>query len=64
MDYLLPCGWQLRFSTTRTTDAYDVDFEGGVAPDEYFDLNEANLIIGEDTMIERAKDIISGLNKL
>ena len=63
MDYLLPCGWQLRFSTTRTTDAYGADFEGGVAPDMYFDLNEANLMIGEDTMIERAKEIIDSSSK-
>lgn len=54
-DYLLPNGWLLRYSATRTTDANDVDFELGVSPDIQLNLDE-NLVLneGKDNIIERA----------
>lgn len=58
VDYTLPNGWYLRFSSTRCTNADGEDFELGVSADEYLDLNENDILNGMDTIIERAKDII------
>ena len=60
VDYILPNGWILRYSTTRATDKDGVDFELGVEPDEYLDMKEADISRGIDTLIERAKEIIDG----
>lgn len=60
IDYLLPCGWQLRLSTTRSTDAHGADFELGVEPDERHDMDIGAMGAGVDSMIERAKQIIDG----
>lgn len=60
VDYTLPNGWYLRFSTTRATDKDKVDFELGVKADEYLDLDETILLNGKDNIIERAKEIIDG----
>jgi C-terminal processing protease CtpA/Prc len=61
VDYTLPNGWYLRFSTTRATNALNEDFELGVKVDEYMDLNETDVLDGKDNLIERAKSIIDGL---
>ena len=58
VDYTLPNGWYLRYSTTRATNADEEDFELGVKPDEYLDLRELDVIKGRDNLIERAKEII------
>lgn len=60
IDYTLPNGWYLRFSATRATNALGEDFELGVAVDERLDMIEDDLLNGEDTLIERAKEIIDG----
>ena len=58
VDYTLPNGWYLRFSSTKATNASDEDFELGVKVDEYLDLNLIDVQHGKDTLIERAKEII------
>ena len=58
VDYTLPNGWYLRFSTTRATNALGEDFELGVKADEYLDLDENLALTGVDNLIERAKEII------
>ena len=58
VDYSLPNGWILRYSTTRALDARGIDFELGVKADEYLDLNEHDAAKGIDNLIERAKEII------
>ena len=60
IDYTLPNGWYLRFSTTRATNVLGEDFELGVKADEYLDLNDVDIQNGKDTLIERAKAIIDG----
>ena len=61
VDYTLPNGWYLRFSTTRATNALGEDFELGVKADEYLDLDKNLALTGKDNIIERAKAIIDGL---
>ena len=61
VDYTLPNGWYLRFSTTRATNALGEDFELGVKADEYLDLDATDVQNGKDTLIERAKEIIDGV---
>ena len=61
VDYTLPNGWYLRYSTTRATDARGVDFELGVEVDEKVDMSDVDIQNGEDTIIERAKAIIDGV---
>lgn len=61
VDYTLPNGWYLRFSTTRATNVLGEDFELGVKADEYLDLDSTDIQNGIDTMIERAKEIIDGV---
>ena len=61
VDYTLPNGWYLRFSTTRATNALGEDFELGVKADEYLDLDKDLALTGKDNLIERAKAIIDGL---
>ncbi|OYT15050.1 MAG: peptidase S41 [Bacteroidetes bacterium 4572_77] len=58
IDFTLPNGWYLRFSSTRAKNAENIDFELGVEPHEYLNLDENDEINGEDTLIERAKEII------
>lgn len=60
VDYTLPNGWYLRFSTTRATNSLGEDFESGVKADEYLDLDNDDIQNGKDTLIERAKEIIEG----
>ncbi|MCK5782344.1 MAG: S41 family peptidase [Flavobacteriales bacterium] len=60
VDYTLPNGWIMRYSTTRAMDARGVDFELGVEADEYLNLDSKDVINGKDTLIERAKEIIDG----
>lgn len=59
VDYTLPNGWYLRYSTTRATNTAGEDFELGVKPHEYMDLDESAVSFGYDNLIERAKEIIS-----
>lgn len=55
VDYTLPNGWQLRYSTTRCTDARGVDFELGVSPDIKVEQIDGDSAKGIDTLIEIAK---------
>lgn len=55
----LPNGWGVRFSACPM---YDVDMhctEGGIEPDEYVMLTDEDFLRGRDTIIERAREIIS-----
>jgi C-terminal processing protease CtpA/Prc len=58
VDFTLPNGWYLRYSTTRATNPEGVDFELGVKADEYLNLDEVGALNGKDNIIERAKEII------
>ena len=61
VDFTLPNGWYLRFSTTRATNALGEDFELGVKAQVYLDLDLIDVQNGKDTLIERAKEIIDGV---
>lgn len=50
----IPCGWGVRYSAGRMTDASDVDVEFGIDPHYYVSLSDEDLANGEDTLIEEA----------
>ena len=58
VEYTLPNGWIIRFSTSRTTDARGKDFEMGVEPDKYVSLKQEDTQNNLDTLIEEAMKII------
>jgi hypothetical protein len=47
-------GWVLRYSSTITTDAKDVNFENGVVPTIKIDMSKADSDKGKDSILERA----------
>ena len=63
-DYLLANGWRVRFSISRATNAIGEDFEIGVFPDIRRDLDLEALIIGQDSYIEEAKEIIDQRSRI
>ncbi|BAV94404.1 S41 family peptidase [Ichthyobacterium seriolicida] len=56
--YILPNGWRLRFSVTKSLDAYDYSFELGVVPHERLNMKTDNKNLYSDSIIERAKVLI------
>ena len=57
--YILPNGWRIRFSTSKSTDARGNDFEMGVEPDKYVSLKKEDVNKNIDSIIEEAFEIIN-----
>lgn len=50
----IPCGWGVRYSAGRTTDADGQDIEFGIEPHYYVELSSDDLADNRDTLIEEA----------
>ena len=57
----LPNGWTYRFSVTQTLSMKDDNFENGVPPDYFSELDDTDVLLGKDAVIEKAVELI--LNK-
>ena len=55
----LPNGWSVRFSASPMYDADGESTEFGIAPDVRVDLQQADFLRGEDTIIEAARSILA-----
>ena len=55
----LPNGWSVRFSACPMYDADGESTEFGIAPDVKVDLQQADFLRGEDTIIEAARSILA-----
>ena len=55
----LPNGWSVRFSACPMYDADGESTEFGIAPDVRVDLQQADFLRGEDTIIEAARSILA-----
>jgi hypothetical protein len=55
----LPNGWTVRFSAVPMYDAQRQSTEFGIAPDYQVNLSEEDLLRGEDTIIEFARQLLS-----
>lgn len=58
----LPNGWIVRFSASPHLDADKQHIESGIEPDVWVDMTEEDEDKGTDTIIERARLLISGTN--
>lgn len=56
----LPNGWTYRFSVTKTLSLSGENFENGVPPDFFAELNDTDVLLGEDALIEKAVELIQG----
>ena len=54
----LPIGWSVRFSACPMYDRDRQSTEFGIEPDHKTDLKQSDLLRGEDTIIERARQIL------
>ena len=54
----LPIGWSVRFSACPMFDRDKNSTEFGIDPDYRVDLSQADFLRGEDTIIERARQIL------
>ncbi len=59
----LPIGWSVRFSASPSFDARMQQIEFGIMPDIPTSLDEALALQGIDSMIEKARQILSGSSK-
>lgn len=55
----LPNGWNVRFSACPMYDRDGQSTEHGIEPDYNVSLSEADLLRGRDTIIERARELLS-----
>ena len=55
----LPNGWSVRFSACPMYDRDRHSTEGGILPDHQVALRESDLMHGEDTIIEYARELLS-----
>ncbi len=55
----LPNGWSVRFSACPMFDADKQSIEGGIDPDIAVALSDFDFLRGVDTLIERARDVLS-----
>jgi len=56
----LPIGWSVRFSACPMYDKDKRSTEFGIAPDHKVSLTQADLLDGKDTIIEFARQLLSG----
>lgn len=56
----LPNGWTYRVSVTQTLSMQGKNFENGVPPDYFSELNANDLTLGNDAVIDKAVSIILG----
>ena len=56
----LPIGWSVRFSASPSFDAQMQHIEFGIEPDKYAALDESLAAQGIDSMIEEARQMLSG----
>ncbi len=53
----LPNGWLLRLSVTQLLDLNQQQIEGGIEPDIYVELTDADIEKGKDTILEFALEM-------
>ena len=58
----LPNGWTYRFSVSKTLSLDGKNYENGVPPDFFAELDEIDALLGEDAVIEKAIEKILGNN--
>lgn len=54
----LPNGWTYRFSVSKTLSLKNENFENGVPPDIFSQLNETDVLLGKDAVIDKAIETI------
>ncbi len=54
----LPNGWTYRFSVTQTLSLNNENFENGVPPDVFSELNETDVLLGKDAVIDKAIELM------
>lgn len=54
----LPNGWTYRISVTKTLSMDYENFENGVPPDYFAELDDNNVLLGKDDVIEKAIEVI------
>lgn len=59
MSQEMPNGWSVRFSACPTFDVDMEQTEFGIEPDVYATLTDADIFRGEDTILEKAREILN-----
>lgn len=59
----LPNGWTYRFSVTQTLSLDNKNYENGVPPDFFAELDDTDVLLGKDAIIDKAVEEILKLKK-
>jgi hypothetical protein len=57
-------GWTYRFSASQTLSLDGFNWENGVPPDVFAELNDQDVLLGKDGVIEAAVELIDSLNRI